>query len=127
MTRTPNTLEAHRLIHWAGIERKQEEAVDALFHAYFVETRDIGDHDVLADIADAIGLDAAVIRRLLGSDADRDDIAQRDAHSREMGVTGVPTFIVDQSHAVPGAQPTKLWEKVIDEMTGQSGQKVNGA
>lgn len=127
MTRTPNTIDAHRLIHWAGIERKQEEAVDALFHAYFVETRDIGDHDVLADIADAIGLDAAVIRRLLGSDADRDDIAQRDAHSREMGVTGVPTFIVDQSHAVPGAQPTELWEKVIDEMTGQSGQKVNGA
>ena len=127
MTRTPNTIDAHRLIHWAGIERKQEEAVDALFHAYFVKTRDIGDHDVLADIADAIGLDAAVIRRLLGSDADRDDIAQRDAHSREMGVTGVPTFIVDQSHAVPGAQPTELWEKVIDEMTGQSGQKVNGA
>ena len=127
MTRTPNTIDAHRLIHWAGIERKQEEAVDALFHAYFVETRDIGDHDVLADIADAIGLDAAVIRRLLGSDADRDDIAQRDAHSREMGVTGVPTFIVDQSHAVPGAQPTELWEKVIDEMTGESGQKVNGA
>ncbi len=127
MTRTPNTIDAHRLIHWAGIERKQEEAVDALFHAYFVETRDIGDHDVLADIADAIGLDAAVIRRLLGSDADRDDIAQRDAHSREMGVTGVPTFIVDQSHAVPGAQPTELWEKVIDEMTGQAGQKVNGA
>lgn len=120
MTRTPNTIDAHRLIHWAGIERRQEQAVDALFHAYFVEARDIGDHDVLADIADGIGLDAAVIRRLLQSDADREDIRRRDAHSREMGVTGVPTFIVDQKHAVPGAQPPELWQRVIDEMMAQA-------
>ena len=121
MTRTTNTIDAHRLIHWAGIERRQEQAVDALFHAYFVEARDIGDHDVLANIADGIGLDAAVILRLLRSDADREDIARRDAHSREMGVTSVPTFIVDGKHAVPGAQAHDLWEKVIDDLVHGSG------
>lgn len=116
---TPNTLDAHRLIHWAGIEEKQNAVVDALFHAYFVDACDIGDHDVLSDIADTVGMDASVVRRLLKSDADRDDIQKRDAHSRKMGVTSAPTFIVAQKHAVPGAQPPEMWSKVIDEVTAQ--------
>ena len=116
MKRTPNTLDAHRLVHWAGIEGKQTAAVSALFKAYFVETRDIGDHDVLADIADGIEMDAMVVRRLLGSDADRADIAARDSHSRKMGINSVPTFIVGGKHAVPGAQPPELWAKVIKDL-----------
>ncbi len=116
MKRTPNTFDAHRLIHWAGIEHKQTDAVTALFDAYFVQTRDIGDHEVLADIADAIGMDASVVLKLLQSDADRDDIRQRDQHSRQMGVNSVPTFIVAGKHAVPGAQPPDLWVQVISEI-----------
>lgn len=119
MTRTPNTLDAHRLIHWAGIEGCQYDAVDALFHAYFVEGRDIGDHDVLSDIADSLGMDAALVRKLLASDADREAIRARDAHSREMGINSVPTFIVAGQHAVPGAQPAELWQKVIEEIGEQ--------
>lgn len=119
MTRTPNTIDAHRLIHWAGIEGKQSQAVDALFDAYFVQARDIGDHEVLADIADGIGMDASVVLRLLASDADREDIRKRDAHSREMGINSVPTFIVAQQHAVPGAQPPELWHRVIEELRAQ--------
>ena len=119
MKRTPNTLNAHRLIHWAGIEGRQTAAVSALFKAYFVEGRDIGDTDTLADIADGIELDAAVIRRLLDTDADQQEIIDRDAHSRKMGITSVPTFIVAGKHAVPGAQPPDLWSKVIAELTAQ--------
>lgn len=119
MKRTPNTIDAHRLIHWAGIEGKQSAAVDALFEAYFVQARDIGDHEVLADIADGIGMDASVVLRLLASDADRDDIRKRDAHRREMGINSVPTFIVAQQHAVPGAQPPELWHRVIEELRAQ--------
>ena len=119
MKRTPNTLDAHRLIHWAGIEGKQNDVVDALFDAYFVQGRDIGDHEVLADIADSVGMDAAVVLKLLKSDADRDDIRKRDAHSREMGVNSVPTFIVANQHAVPGAQQPELWAQVIDEIMSQ--------
>lgn len=118
--RTPNTLDAHRLIHWAGIEGKQNAAVDALFAAYFKEGRDIGDIEVLADIADSIGMDAAVVLKLLKSDADRDDIKTRDAHSREMGINSVPTFIVGGRHAVPGAQPAELWQKVMAELKEQT-------
>ena len=119
MKRTPNTLDAHRLIHWAGIESKQNEAVDALFQAYFVDARDIGSAEVLGDIADSIGMDAAVVQKLLATDNDIEDVKSRDAHSRQMGVTSVPTFIVDNKHAVPGAQPPELWLKVIGEIQEQ--------
>lgn len=119
MKRTPNTLDAHRLIHWAGIEGKQNAVVDALFDAYFVQARDIGDPEVLSDIADSAGMDAAVVMKLLKSDADREDIQNRDTHSREMGVSSVPTYIVANQHAVPGAQPPEMWEKVIAEIMSQ--------
>lgn len=116
MSQVPNTLDAHRLIHWAGIEGAQTRVVGALFAAYFVEGRDIGDREVLCDIADTAGMDAALVGRLLASDADEDAIRARDAHSRQMGVAAVPTFIVDQRHAVPGAQPPEIWDKVIAEL-----------
>ncbi len=116
MQRTPNTLDAHRLIHWAGIEGKQNAAAMALFSAYFNDGRDIGDAEVLADVSDSLGMDAALIAKLLASDADTDDIRARDAQFREMGITSVPTFIVAAQHAVPGAQDTDLWLRVMDEI-----------
>ena len=120
--RTPNTLDAHRLIHWAGIEDRQTAMAMALFRAYFQDGRDIGDHDVLADLADGLEMDAALVRRLLASDADEDAIRTSDAQFREMGISSVPTFIVNGQHAVPGAQPPDLWLKVIDEITAQLDQ-----
>ncbi|MEL6991823.1 MAG: DsbA family oxidoreductase [Pseudomonadota bacterium] len=117
--RTPNTLDAHRLIHWAGIEGRQMPVAMALFRAYFEEGRDIGDADVLSDIADSAGMDAAVVRKLLQSTADAADIRKRDAQFREMGVTGVPCFIVNGQHAVPGCQPAETWITVIDEINSK--------
>lgn len=117
--KTPNTLDAHRLIHWAGVEGRQTFVVAALFAAYFKEGRDIGDQEVLADIADSAGMDAAMVQRLLNSDADLTEIRARDAHSRKMGVSSVPTFIVASQHAVPGAQPPEMWLKVMAEVKDQ--------
>ncbi len=116
ISRTPNTLDAHRVIHWADLEGHQNDVVDGLFKAYFVDGRDLGDHEVLADVADAAGMDASVVLRLLSGDSDRREIVERDASARGMGVTSVPTFIVASQHAVPGAQPTDLWLRVIDEL-----------
>ena len=117
--RTPNTLNAHRLIHWAGIEGVQAFVVSALFRAYFVEGRDIGSNDVLCNIADASGMDADMVERLLNSDADIDDIRKRDAEARERGVRGVPTFIVANESVLTGAQPADLWGQVIVEVNEQ--------
>lgn len=121
---TPNTINAHRLIHWSGLEGRQTPVVSALFQAYFVEGRDIGDTDVLADIADTVGMDAAIVRRLLEGDEDIQDIQERDKHSRKMGVTGVPCFIVGGQHAVPGAQPPEVWAKVIADINEQMSQEA---
>ena len=114
--RTPSTLDAHRLIHWAGIEGRQTPVVARLFAAYFREGRDIGDRGVLVEIAEATGLDAAMVDRLLAGDADAADIRARDAHARGRGVSGVPTFVVAQRHVLTGAQPPELWAEVIGEL-----------
>ncbi|APG46912.1 DsbA family oxidoreductase [Phaeobacter porticola] len=119
MERTPNTLDAHRLIHWAGIEGKQSTVVDALFNAYFVQAKDIGNAEILSDIAASAGMDRDVTLRLLSGDTDAQEIQDRDAHSRKMGVTSVPTFIVANQHAVPGAQPPEMWKQIIADIQKQ--------
>lgn len=116
-TRMPNTLNAHRLVHWAGLEARQGAVVSALFDAYWQKGLDIGDAEVLADIAADAGMDRDVVMRLLASDADADAISDRAAHSRSRGVQGVPTFIVAERHAVSGAQPVDVWLSVIDELS----------
>ncbi|WP_414897745.1 DsbA family oxidoreductase [Rhodovulum sp. YEN HP10] len=120
IARTPNTLDAQRLIHWAGIEHRQPAVVEALFQAYFIDGRDIGDGAVLADLAASAGLDGALVARLLESDADLDGIRERDAHARSRGVTGAPTFILADTHVLVGAQPTALWLQVIAELVGEA-------
>ncbi|THD83081.1 DsbA family oxidoreductase [Aliigemmobacter aestuarii] len=118
--RIPNTLDAHRLIHWAGLEGRQTPVVSALFRAYWREGRDIGEAGTLADIGEACGLDRAMIARLLASDADAAMISERDAHARARGVTGVPTFILADRYVVTGAQPPELWAQVIADIAAQS-------
>jgi len=120
MKRTPNTINAHRLIHWAGIEGRQTAAVSALFKAYFTDAHDIGDPDVLIDIAKSVEMDADVVKRLLDSDEDLKLIQDRDKHSRKMGINSVPTFIIANQHAVPGAQPPELWAQVIADLAAEA-------
>lgn len=115
-TRIPNTLNAHRLIHWAGLEGRQTAMVSALFRAYWREGRDIGDVAVLATLAGEVGLDAAAIARLLATDADAGDLIARDQDARAKGVTAVPTFLIAQQFVLSGAQPPELWGQVIDEL-----------
>jgi predicted DsbA family dithiol-disulfide isomerase len=114
--RQPNTLNAHRLIHWAGIEGRQSAVVSALFRAYWAEGRDIGNKGVLADIGAAAGMDREALVRLLDSDADAEDIAARDADARAKGVNSVPTFLIAQQYVVTGAQPPELWQQVIEDL-----------
>jgi len=122
INRTPSTLDAHRLIHWAGTEGVQPPVVTKLFHAYFQDGKDISDPEVLTSIAASAGMDGAVVAKLLAQDTDKDDIRNRDAHARERGVRGVPCFIVDNHYVIQGAQPTETWQKVIDEVTLLAGQ-----
>ncbi len=100
--------------------------VSRLFTSYFRDGLDIGDKHVLLSIAEAIGLDRAMTERLLMSDADADDIRARDAHARDRGVTGVPTFVLANQHVLVGAQPTDLWEKVIADIAENFSANASG-
>ncbi len=115
----PNTMDAHRLIHWAGIEGRQTAMVSRLFRAHWREGADVGDPATLARLAGEVGMDAAAVARLLATDADRDDLLARDMDARQKGVTAVPTFLIAQQYVVSGAQPVHLWQGVIDELAGQ--------
>ncbi|TWF46390.1 DsbA family oxidoreductase [Neorhizobium alkalisoli] len=102
----PNTLDAHRLLHWAMMESKeiQDRVATGLFKANFEEGRNVGDHAVLAEIAEKAGLDRKVIENLLASEADKDTVVAEIEAAQKMGVSGVPFFIIDGQYAVSGAQ-----------------------
>lgn len=117
--KTPNTLMAHCLIHWAKIEGCQKQIVDALFDAYFCKGRDIGNVQVLIEISEAIGMNPDLTKRLFDSSEDRSEIKERDMAARNMGVQAVPTFIVAGRHVVNGAQPIDLWKSVVKDLKEQ--------
>lgn len=114
--RTPNTVNAHRLLRWAAVEGRQSLVANQLFHRYFKQGQDISDLETLTDIARTVGMDAEVTARLLAGDADREEVLEEDRHWREAGVTGVPTFIVGGRYVVVGAQDTEFWQRAIDEI-----------
>ena len=116
MTRTPNTIDAHRLIYWAGIEGVQNELVAVMFNGFFKEGRDISDHKVLKDAGESVGMDGEMIARLLATDAEVAQTRASDANAREMGVTGVPTFLIDGQYVVNGARETEFWVDLINEI-----------
>ena len=117
--RTPNTLDAHRLIHWAG-PRQQKKAVNLLFEDYFINGNDISEKKILINIAKKIGLNPDDFNQLLSSDEDKENIYQRIKNASDKGVNGVPCFIVNNTYVLQGAQPTELWLKVIDEVSGNT-------
>ncbi len=111
--RTPNTLMSHRLIRIAGKMGRQNEAVDGLFRAYFEEGRDIGDLTVVSDVARDAGMDRDEIHSYLETDADLDRVRAEDAFARELGIQGVPCFIIERSVVLSGAQPADVFQQAF--------------
>jgi predicted DsbA family dithiol-disulfide isomerase len=112
--RTPNTLQSHRLLRFAAGRDRQDEMLDELFHAYFEAGADIGDIGLLAELAEAAGLDGADTRRHLESDADRDAVVQEDQLARRQGINGVPCFIFNGRYALSGAQEPEAMFQLFD-------------
>jgi predicted DsbA family dithiol-disulfide isomerase len=115
-TRIYNTFDAHRLLHWAGLEGKQLELKQALFSAYFTDGADPSDHAVLADIAARIGLDPQRARQILTSDLYAAEVRAREAFYRDHGINAVPAVIVNDRHLIEGGQPVAVFERVLREL-----------
>ncbi|WP_099865999.1 DsbA family oxidoreductase [Pararhizobium haloflavum] len=121
ITVSANTLDAHRMIRWAGEVGRvaQDRLVEILFRRYFTEGAQIGDDDVLADAAEEAGLDRTVIETKLRGDLDRQSVEAEIASAQRMGVQGVPCFILDGKYAVSGAQPADVLADAIHQVAGQ--------
>ncbi|HEX7383737.1 MAG TPA: DsbA family oxidoreductase [Burkholderiaceae bacterium] len=109
MQRTPNTVAAHRLIGLAQRQGKGDAVVDALFRAYFEEAKDIGDEAVL----DAIAQRAGVVGRPDGAIVE--DVKAKEERVRDLGISGVPTFIFDRTSGISGAYPPEMLAQAIKE------------
>jgi predicted DsbA family dithiol-disulfide isomerase len=113
ITHRPNSFDAHRLVRWAQGQDKGAEAKEALFKAYFENARDIGDHAVLVDIARSIDLDPEIVADLLASDADAQAVREEAETFRQMGISGVPTYIANRRVAAQGAESAEKLAKFI--------------
>ena len=118
--RTPNTFDAHRLIRWARSTGHQQAVVDSLFVRYFEQGEDIGDRALLLEVAERVGLDQELLVRLYDEAADRDLLSNEEALARQMGVSGVPTFILGEKFAFVGAHVTKAWLDVLDRLANNT-------
>lgn len=107
MTRTPNTIPAHRLIWFAGQHGVQDAVVEALFIAYFTQGQDIGATDVLTACAAAGGLDPDEVGQFLASDVADQEMRAADRAARSAGVNGVPSFFLDGYALFSGAMPAE--------------------
>lgn len=119
-----NTLDAHRVIRWAASESEavQDQLVEHLFKFYFMEGGNLGDHEALVDIATKAGMDGSVVAALLPTDKDREAVEKEIAMAQQMGVTGVPCFIIDNKYAVMGAQEASHIAEAIKQAASESGK-----
>ncbi len=120
IARTPNTIDAHRLIRFAGADGAQDAVSELLFRRYFLDGADVGDRECLAEIGAEAGLDAAAVHAHLASDQDADAVRLEDHHARRLGVNGVPCFIIDRRYAISGAQSPEVFHRVFDTALQES-------
>jgi len=117
--RSPNTVDAHRLIAFAGSNGKINDVVEGLFAAFFFEGRDISDLNVLIDVATAAGMDTDAVRTYLESNQDRDDVIQADEEARRLGIEGVPYFVIDGKYGISGAQAPETFVQTFEQVLAE--------
>jgi len=116
-----NTFDAHRLLHWAQLEGRQQALKHALFAAYFTAGKNTSDHEALVDIAADVGLDRARARQILASDQYAKEVRERERFYLEQGIHAVPAVIFNERHLIQGGQPVDLFERAIRQITADPG------
>jgi len=111
----PNTLNAHRVLKWAQGQNLGNETSESLFRTFFTDLKDVGDHTILKEIAEEVGMDAELVADLLAKDDDKNTVREEIMFFRNLGINGVPCFIYNGQFAVQGAQPVETHLKALDE------------
>lgn len=113
--RSGNTFDAHRVVHLAGERGKQDAVSERMFRAYMTEGEPIGDPETLVRLASEAGLEQAEVRAMLAGDALVNEVREDEAMAHEMGIRGVPFFVIDGKYAVSGAQPAEVILRAIKD------------
>jgi len=114
ISRTPNTVDAHRLVRFADGRQRAQEAVEALFTGYFLQGQDIGDPAVLLRIGKSLDLPYEELRSYLDSDEDVAGIYEENASAHRLGINGVPSYLFNGHMVISGAQEPKILARVLD-------------
>ena len=117
-----NTFDAHRLLHWAGIEGKQLELKEALFKANFTDQQSTSDHEVLARAAASAGLDEKRAREILTTGEFTHEVRQDETLWRNRGIQAVPSIVFNQRWMIQGGQPTQVFEQAIRQIMESTAQ-----
>lgn len=125
--RTPNTFNSHRLIRWAASAGVQNEMVEVLFRRYFVDGEDLGRAETLLGATEEVGMDVNLVAELLGTDADMDLIAREIGLARQIGVEGVPAYVVDDTYLLIGAQDPEVLAHALDRAEARRTQMQTAA
>ncbi|MCP4382195.1 MAG: DsbA family oxidoreductase [Hyphomicrobiales bacterium] len=120
ITRSPNTVDAHRLIRWSAKDGKQDAVVEGLFKAYFTEGLDVGERRVLLAVAEDAGLRSQSIATRLSSEEDIAVVEAEIEHAYHIGVSGVPCFILGGRYVVTGAQPARVLADAIRTVAAEA-------
>ena len=117
-TRTYNTFDAHRLLHWAEEQGagRQQALKQALFKAYFTDGENPGSHAVLTRVAGEVGLDAARVAQILASDEYAEEVRERENFYRQQGINSVPAIIINDKHLISGGQPVAVFEQALRQI-----------
>lgn len=117
-----NTFDAHRLLHWAGLEGQERQLAlkHALLRAYFTEGEDVSSVDTLANLAVEAGLDGARARQILATDEFTEAVRQQESFYASQGITAVPSVIFNDRHLIQGGQPVELFEQALRQLSGIS-------
>ena len=124
--RTPNTFAAHRLVWYAAQQEKQDEMVEALFRAYFLDGKNIGDVKTLTHVAAEVGLDRVETEIFLVSEKGVVEVKDEEAVGRRLGIRGVPYFVLNGNIAISGAQPSDIFVSAIQRARETVGKQKGG-
>jgi predicted DsbA family dithiol-disulfide isomerase len=123
-----NTFDAHRLLHWAGIQGRQRELKKALFRANFTDDANVADHEVLAALAAEAGLDAIEARQVLATNRHAADVRAAEQLWQSRGIQSVPGIVINGKWLVSGGQPPEVFEQALRDIGRQvaAGQNAPG-
>jgi predicted DsbA family dithiol-disulfide isomerase len=119
-THVYNTFDAHRLMHWAGINGRQVPLKEALLRAYHAEGKDPSNHEVLIEAARSAGLDAAQASEVLQSGAYAQEVRAEEQQFQALGISSVPSIIFNQRYLVTGGQPVEAFEQMIQQVLSEA-------